>query len=124
MKHTVETIKRISGSAEADGRIADEFCQEALEEATKRLNQIQHVCGLGAILDSTLLAGVGDALAGIRHIHAAMHDVAEFHHNGQLATTLDQMLSQLGELQDKAEGSYRWLDYLYPPRRSDGVRDR
>ncbi len=113
MKHTVSTMKTISGSADNDRVIATEFCSDAITEAQTRLDRIQSIADLRSVLDNAQLAIAADARAGIRHIHAAMQDVSEFHHLGGLSQRVDDALLKIGKMQDEAEALYSWLHILY-----------
>jgi hypothetical protein len=113
MKHTVSTMKVISGSADNDRVIAAEFCRDAITEAQTRLDRVQSIAGLGSVLDAAQLAIAADARAGIRHIHAAMHEVSEFHHPSGLSQRFDEALLKIGKMQDEVEPLYRWLHMLY-----------
>lgn len=113
MKHTVSTMKIISGSADNDRVIAAEFCSDATAEAQTRLDSIKSIADLGSVLDSAQLAIAADARAGIRHIHAAMQDVSEFHHLSGLSQRVDDALLKIGKMQDEAEELHRWLHILY-----------
>ena len=113
MKHTVEAIKTISSSADNARTIVTEFCQEALTEARTRLDRVKSIAGLGSILDAAQLAITADARAGIRHLHAAIQEVDEYHHQGALAGRFDETLLAVGDAQDEIEKLYRWLHMLY-----------
>jgi hypothetical protein len=113
MKHTVSTMKIISGSADNDRKIAAEFCLEALTEASTRLSTIRVIADLRAILNAAQLALAADARAGIRHIYAALQEVNEFHHRSALSSRFDDVLSEVSKAQDEAEALYRWLHLLY-----------
>lgn len=113
MKHTITTMKGISGSVDNDRKIAAEFCQEALAEAQTRLDQLNRICNLGAVLDAAQLSVATDARAGIRHIRAGMRDVAELHNRGGLAGVIGSTESELTSIKEEAEGLYRWLHQLY-----------
>lgn len=113
MKYTVSTMKAISGSADNDRTIAAEFCSDAIAEAQTRLDRIKSIADLGSVLDSTQLTIAADARAGIRHIHAAMQDLSEFHHQGGLSLPVDEALLKIGKMQGEAETLHRWLHVLY-----------
>jgi hypothetical protein len=113
MKHTISTMKIISGSADNDRVIAAEFCSDAITEAQSRLDRIKSIADLRSVLDSAQLAIAADARAGIRHIHAAMQDVSEFHHQGALSQRLDDALLKIAKMQDEVEALYRSLHMLY-----------
>ncbi|MGN8111761.1 hypothetical protein ACTJLB_27535 [Paraburkholderia sp. 22098] len=112
MKHTVETIKTISSSADNARTIVSEFCQEAVSEARARLARVKLIANLSTILDAEQLAIAADARAGIRHIHAAMQEVNEYHHRGAMAGRFDDALLEIGNAQGEVEGLYRWLHML------------
>ncbi|ACB69125.1 hypothetical protein BamMC406_6723 (plasmid) [Burkholderia ambifaria MC40-6] len=113
MKHTVATMKTISGSADNDRAIAAEFCRDALTEARTRRDLIKSIADLGSVLDAAQLAIAADARAGIRHIHAAMQEASEFHHRSGLSPRIDDALLEIGKMQDEVEPLYRWLHMLY-----------
>lgn len=113
MKHTVSTMKTISGGTDSDRVIAAEFCADAIKAAQTRLNRIKFTADLAAVLDSAQLAVATDARAGIRHLHAAMESVCEFHHQGSLSQQLDAALLKIGKVQEEAEALHRWLHMLY-----------
>lgn len=113
MNHTVEAIKTISSSADNARAIVSEFCQEAVTEARARLDRIKSIANLSAILDAAQLAIAADARAGLRHLHAAMHEVSEHHYRGSLAGRFDDALLAVRNAQDEAEKLYRWLHMLY-----------
>lgn len=113
MKRTIDVMKRISGSTESDRKLATDFCREALSEASTRLDRLKSVCDLGEILDAQRLAIAADDRAGIRHIHACVQGLVEFHQRGSLSNSFDATLLDLGKMQDEAEGLYRWLHMLY-----------
>lgn len=113
MKHTVEAIKTISSSADNARTIVSEFCQEAVTEARTRLDRVKSIANLSTILDATQLAIAADARAGLRHLHAAMQEVDEYHYRSSLAGRFDETLLAIGNAQDEVEGLYRWLHMLY-----------
>lgn len=114
MKYTVDTLKRVSGSADNDHLVASDFCKEALAEATSRATTIEQICDLQVILDSQALGQAADALAGIRHLAVSAEAIAEFHHNGNLGEAFGNLHATLVNIREKAEAHYRWLCMLFP----------
>lgn len=114
MQRNVHTMKSISGNADQDRIIAAEFSKEAIEESQARLDRIQSIADLSSILDHAQLAIAADARAGIRHIHAAVKDVSEFHKNGSLAQQLNVAPVKIGKMLEAAEELYHMLhDHYY-----------
>ncbi|CAE6900483.1 hypothetical protein [Paraburkholderia domus] len=113
MKHTIETMKTVGGSADSARKIAIEFCNEASSEVHARLERLTGICDLGAILDAAQLAIAADARAGVRHIHAGMQAVAEFHHRSGLSGLIGSTELAVAKMQEEAEAMYRWLHLLY-----------
>ncbi|MDR6397963.1 hypothetical protein ACTOWA_00335 [Herbaspirillum seropedicae] len=113
MKHTISAMKLISGNADNDRAIADEFCSESKAESKNRLETIKNIAFLGSILDRTQLDVAADARAGIRHIYAGVIDVQTFHQKGNLAPQLNDAVAKIEKMLDEANGLYRWLHELY-----------
>jgi uncharacterized protein YPO0396 len=113
MKHTVSTMKVISGSADNDRVIASEFCHDAITEAQTRLDRVKSIADLGAVLDAAQLAIAADARAGIRHIHDAIENVSQFHHRSDLSERFIDALQKIRKMQDEVEPLYRQLHMLY-----------
>lgn len=113
MKHTVYALKHISSATDNATKIVAEFCEEVLEEASKRQRQISSIADLGTILDARQLAIGADARAGIRHLVASVLAASEHHRKGAMAGRFDETLTQLAKMQGEVEATYRWLHKLY-----------
>lgn len=116
MKITLETIMCISGSAEDDRRVADEFAREAIAEAQARFEPLDALRSGKTILDGAGLRAATDALAGIRHLHALLQEVVEFHRRGELHKVFVAANEKIEAIRKKAEAIYLRLSGLYPDR--------
>ncbi|WP_116136815.1 hypothetical protein [Trinickia diaoshuihuensis] len=117
MKITLETIMRVSGSAEDDQRVANEFSREAIAEAEARFENLNTLRSGKAILDDAGIRAAKNALAGIRHLHALLQEVVEFHRRSELQSVFVAAHKKIGEMLEKAETIYLRLSSLYPGRR-------
>ncbi|QGZ56141.1 hypothetical protein FAZ97_09200 [Paraburkholderia acidiphila] len=115
MKHTVSEMKHISSSTDNARAEVAEFCAEVLIEARARFDLVKSIVELRSILDSKQLAIAADARAGIRHIHAGVQAVVDYHHHqrGALDGRFDETLATTAKYLDDVEALYSWLDKLY-----------
>ncbi|MEX3917944.1 hypothetical protein AB4Y43_17130 [Paraburkholderia sp. BR10872] len=115
MKYTASEIKNISSATDNARATVTDFCTEAIDEARERLKLVNSIANLTSILDARQLAIAADARAGIRHIHAAILDVHAYHDKptASMSGRFDEALKEIGEMKEKVEKLYRWLDSLY-----------
>jgi hypothetical protein len=115
MKHSIDTIKRLSGDLPDGQNIAGEFCREVMLEIEKRAKKITRLYSLEMVLDAEMLAQAANDLAGIRHLMRGVSEMQEFHHKGSLAPFFDSLLQKTAPQLKNAEEQYRLLYELFPP---------
>lgn len=113
MKHTISEMLAISGDSESDRLMAANFCNEVVTAARSRLDRVKAIADLRTIVDATQMVVVTDARAGIRHLHAGLHQVMERHLDSVLAGHFDRALEDIAKIQDEATRLHRWFNTLY-----------
>ena len=101
--HTLDSLRRISGSSSSDLGLArtaaDELKDLVLAQHQKIIDYVQ----LKLIVTTASSSEIKDALTAMRHVTSALQELASFHSNGLLASAFDVPFHQANEALKKAE---------------------
>jgi signal recognition particle GTPase len=114
MEVSTKAMKALRADSQNDRLAAEDFCQEALTEARQRALSIEQIRELRQILDHDAMRKATGALAGIRHIAAAIEGLAGVHDSTELGKIFRGAHEELSRISLAAADNHRWLWALFP----------
>ena len=107
--HTLDSLRRINGNSSSDLNIARAAADELKDLVLVQHQRIIDYMQLKLIVTTASSSEIKDALTAMRHVTAALHDLASFHSNGLLASSFDVSFHQANEALKKAEAQAQTL---------------
>ena len=101
--NTLDSLRRISGSSSSDLGVARTAADELKDLVLAQHQIIIDYVQLKSIVTTASSTNIRDALTAMRHVTAALQELASFHSNGLLASSFDVPFHQANEALKKAE---------------------
>jgi len=107
--HTLDSLGKISGSSSSDLGMARTAADELKDLVLAQHQRIKDFVQLKSIVTTASSSEIKDALTAMRHVTAALQELASFHSNGLLASSFDVPFHQANEALKKAESQAQAL---------------